>query len=456
VTPAEWTTDAVRSIGANLVEMSGNWIGALAASLVGSVFAGGRGLLASMPMTRVSALRDDSMGRSKAALERYLEHAPRIQSRWLVGRVLCTALTAALISDAIRALPSRWTVVIAVCGTLATYGLLAELGTLLARRSPDRALPVLLRLLRPLEALIIPVAAPLTLLARAASRILPPPHPVDGRTTEHEVEILLAEGAKAGTLGEDRAEMIKKVLEFNDLTAVEVMVPRTSLTAIPADTPLDEVLRIIAQMGHSRYPVYRGTIDNIVGLLYAKDLLRALSASEVPDGGIEPFIRAPVNFVPETQPVSALLREMRGRRLHMAVVVDEYGGVSGIVTLEDIIEEIIGDIQDEHDAEENPIVELGDGRVLVDAAMPLDDLSRFLGATLPAEGDIQSVGGMLVSRAGHVPSAGSEVLAHGFRFVVREADERRVAKVEVSRVPSEGSASGRGADGSPPAPAVSS
>jgi CBS domain containing-hemolysin-like protein len=318
----------------------------------------------------------------------------------------------------------------------------AEIATMLARRNPDRALPGLLRILRPFELLFAPFGAPLAALSGSVSRVLPPRQPVDGRTAEHEVELLLAEGAKDGTLSDDRAAMIQNVLQFSDLTAAQVMVPRTSLTAIKADARVEEVLKTVATEGHSRYPVFRDSIDNIVGLLVAKDLFRVANDAAARGEAVQKFMRTPVNFVPETQPVAALLREMRGRRAHLAVVVDDYGGVSGIVTLEDIIEEIIGDIQDEHDAEENPIVELGEGHVMVNAAMPVDDLSRFLGVEIPDEGDFVSVGGMVVSRAGHVPAAGTEVEAYGLKFIVREADKRRVSKLEVLRAPAPEAAEG--------------
>lgn len=427
--------DIVRAAGPILASHTDVCVAAVVVALIGSVFAAGRAALTATPITRVSALLEDAKGQSRIALERYTRNPERVQSRWLAGRVVCTALTAALIAGAVAGLPLKWVVAIATLGTVVTYGALAEIGTTLASRNADRALPVLLRALRPLELVLVPLAIPLAAASKLVAGVLPTPSAPTTRTAEHEVELLLAEGATAGSLGKDRAEMIRKVLEFKDLTAGEVMVPRTSLTAVPANTALDEVLRIIAKNGHSRYPVYRGTVDNIVGLLYAKDLFRVMNDGDRRAELVEGFMRTPVNFVPETQLVSALLREMRARRLHMAVVVDDYGGVSGIVTLEDIIEEIVGDIQDEHDAEKNPLVALGEGHLLVDAAMPVDDLAKALGVQIPNEGDFVSVGGMLISRAGHVPAPGTEQRAYGLRFVVRDADRRKVSKVEVIREP---------------------
>lgn len=431
MTPLQQVAADVSVLASSREMMSGHLLGALFASLLGSVFAAATSALGALPATRVAALATEAQGARRSALERYLRDPTRVLSHFLVGRVICTALTAVLIGSGVHPIAPSWAIPVAVFGTLATYGLLTEVATFLARRDLDRNAVALLRILRPLEVIITPVAWPLTVAAKLTARWLPARPSADVRTTEHEVELLLAEGQRTGRLRADHALMIQRVLEFNELTAAQVMVPRTSLIAIDCNTSIEEVLQIIATQGHSRYPVYCESVDNIVGLLYAKDLFRILNEPGVRSARVERFVRSPVNFVPEAQSATALLREMRARRLHMAVVVDDYGGVSGIVTLEDIIEEIIGDIQDEHDVEREPIVDLGDGSVLADAAVPVNDLSDFLGTDIPEAGDFVSLGGLLIHWAGRVPDAGSEVQAHGFKFIVREADERRVSKVEI-------------------------
>ena len=229
--------------------------------------------------------------------------------------------------------------------------------------------------------------------------------------------------------------MIRNVLELKDLVAREVMVPRTRVSAIDDATPLPEVLRIVASEGHSRYPVFHGTIDNVVGLLYAKDLFRVVRDGGVDGTPLAELVRAPVNFVPESQSVSSVLREMRARRLHMAVVIDEYGGFSGLVTLEDILEEIVGDIRDEYDTEDAPIQDLGGDRWLADAAVSLNDLGAHLGVEIAVDGDYDSIGGLVTSEAGRVPPPGTEIVAFGLRFLVREADAKRIVKVEIGRAP---------------------
>jgi CBS domain containing-hemolysin-like protein len=228
--------------------------------------------------------------------------------------------------------------------------------------------------------------------------------------------------------------MIRNVLDFKNLTAKEVMVPRRRVSAIAATTTLTEVLEQVIKDGHSRYPVFRESLDNVIGLLYVKDLFDIVRQQKLAEMNLEEIVRRPVLFCTETQGAISVLREMRGRRLHLAIVTDEFGGTSGIVTLEDIIEEIVGDIRDEYDTEEvAPIQKLAEGRYVADAAIPIGDLEMHLGKKLPEDGDFESLGGLIVHRAGRVPEVGATVNLDGYKLIVREADETRVVKVEIVR-----------------------
>jgi CBS domain containing-hemolysin-like protein len=278
----------------------------------------------------------------------------------------------------------------------------------------------------------MPLAEPLAKLGRAFGRRFAPRRPVDARFTETEVEWVVTQGEKSGTLANEPAEMIRNVLEFKELTAREVMVPRRRISGIDVSTPLEHVVSIVATEGHSRYPVYRETLDNIVGLLYAKDLFAIMKEKKVGSTKLNDITRAPVLFVVETQPILSILREMRARRLHMAIVSDEYGGTSGVITMEDVIEEIVGEIQDEYDTDADmQIQDIGDGRMVADAAVALTDLAARLGIELPVNGEFESLGGLIVHRAGRVPEVGATVTLDGLKFIVREADETRVVKVEI-------------------------
>jgi CBS domain containing-hemolysin-like protein len=428
-------------------------VGALLCAAIGSVFAAIDAALSSLNPARLSALHEESKGLPKASLGRYLGNPSAQHSQWLVGRVVFTSLAAVLVANALAPYVPHWALAgVGALGALLTYGILAEVGTTLGRSRADFAVRIL-PYIRPLEFLVLPLAAPLSVLGRSASRLLGPDGPRDARLTETEVEWVVAEGQKHGSLGQEPAEMIRNVLELKDLVARDVMVPRTRVSAIEVNTPLHEVLRFVSSEGHSRFPVYREKVDNIVGLLYAKDLFRFLKDEKLQATPLGDLMRAPVNFVPEMQGVSSVLREMRARRLHMAVVIDEFGGVSGIVTLEDILEVIVGEIRDEYDTEEAPIQDLGDGRLLADAAVSVHDLSAYLGAEIPENGDYESLGGLLVHQAGKVPIVGAQIVAFGLSFIVRDADEKRISKVEIIRP---GNLSELPPPPSKPAPSVSS
>jgi CBS domain containing-hemolysin-like protein len=398
------------------------------------MFAAMDAALGSLTPARLAALHEEARGAARERLGRYLSNPTLEHSRWLVGRVVFTGLAAVLVANQLAPYIPHWTLApVGALGALLTYGTLAEIGTTLGRTRAQGFALRLLPLIRPLELLLWPLAAPLSLLGRLTSKGLGPAGATEEHGAETEVEWAVAEGQKQGSLGPEPAEMIRNVLELKDLVARDVMVPRTRVSAIEADTPVADVLKFVASEGHSRYPVYRDKVDNVIGLLYAKDLFRLLHDEKPKGTSLGDLIRGPVNFVPEMQGVSSVLREMRARRLHMAVVIDEFGGVSGIVTLEDILEVIVGDIRDEYDTEEPPIQDLGDGRVLADAAVSVHDLSAYLGVDLPESPDYESLGGLLIHQAGKVPSVGAQIEAFGLFFVVRDADEKRIAKVEIVR-----------------------
>jgi putative hemolysin len=384
-----------------------------------------------LPGTRRAALRDGLEGSARRQLERYIDHGPLIEARWLVLRAIGVAVTAVLVS---RYLPARlgdWVPAAAALVAVLAYAVPAEILKALAGRAPERAAPLLLQVLWPIELLAAPLAwATLWLGERVGAvvskkRTDPPP-----AVTETEVALVVTEGEMTGALDHEQSEMIRNVLDFGDVTARDVMVPRTQTNAFAVTTPVDEVLHQVADSAHSRYPVYRDTVDNVIGVLHAKDLLRAVARNETKE--LEPILRS-VAFVPESQSAASVLKDMRAGHHHLAVVIDEFGGFSGIVTLEDLLEQIVGDIRDEHDGEEAPIADLGDGRMVVDASVPIEDLSRYLGTDLPDEGDYHTLGGFVTARFGRVPEVGASLSAHGLDFIIREADERRVTKVEIHR-----------------------
>ncbi|HOX33327.1 MAG TPA: hemolysin family protein [Spirochaetales bacterium] len=255
------------------------------------------------------------------------------------------------------------------------------------------------------------------------------------------------DGAPGGApAGEDRAreelaaserrEMIEGVKELSETTVREVLVPRIDAVFLPLDAGREELLEAVVSSGHSRIPVYRETIDEIVGVLYAKDLLRALVKGG--DFALADILRKPY-FVPESKRIDSLLREFRRRHVHIAIAVDEYGGVSGIVCLEDIIEEIVGEIQDEFDEEREDVVRLGEGAWLCDARADLEDLGREIGAELPS-GEFETLGGYVFALFGKIPARYERVSAGGLDFTVQDIEGHRITSVKISRRPAPGGA----------------
>ncbi len=222
-------------------------------------------------------------------------------------------------------------------------------------------------------------------------------------------------------------DMIRGIVKLSELTVKDVLVPRIDATFVPVDTSAEELVEILTDCGHSRVPVYEGTIDNVVGMLYVKDLLRYLTTREPID--VASLVRKPY-LIPESKRLNSLLREFQRRRVHIAVVVDEYGGVSGIVALEDIIEEIVGDIQDEYDNEREDIVEIGDGVYLCEARIDLEELAEHIGSELPVD-DFDTLGGFVFDLFGKIPVKFEKASYRGMDFVVQDIEGNKIKNVKI-------------------------
>jgi CBS domain containing-hemolysin-like protein len=263
--------------------------------------------------------------------------------------------------------------------------------------------------------------------------------------------IAVVEGGEDGAsleLEKEEREMIQSIFEFGDTTVREVMVPRIDMVSIEVSEPLDAVLNLIAEKGHSRIPVYQERVDQIVGIVYAKDLLRVVRRAERDGVSLRELVRKPF-FVPETKKIDDLLREFQKEKTHMAIVVDEYGGTAGIVTLEDVIEEIVGEIHDEYDREEPLFVVLPGGVARVAAKVGLEEFSERMGTTVSAEG-CDTLGGYLYRLIGSVPKGGEIVQDEQFRYTVEKVLGQRITMVRVERIGEESGAAqavGRGAEG---------
>jgi len=249
--------------------------------------------------------------------------------------------------------------------------------------------------------------------------------------TEEEVKMLIKEGGKHGIFEPTEERILQSVFGFTDMSAKEVMVPDTQMVAIQIDRPVAEIAALIEEEQFSRYPVYGKELNDIRGILYAKDFLTLLAKTGQVD--IRKTIKPPF-FIPETMKISLLLREMQRKRVHMALVVDEYGGVSGLVTIEDLVEEIVGEIHDEYDVE-SPVIQLAGGTLLIDASISLRDLKEDHQILLPESSEYETLGGFLMTTLQKIPQVGDVVEAEGKRISIVEMVGKRIAKVRLEKLP---------------------
>ena len=252
--------------------------------------------------------------------------------------------------------------------------------------------------------------------------------------TEGEIRHMVDVAEEDQEIEEEERELIHSVFEFGDTVVREVMVPRPDMITLPSDTSFDDALKTIVDAGYSRIPLFEGDTDNIVGVLYAKDLLKRIHESKA-NAKVSTLGRAPT-FVPEQKKVAELLREMQNQHVHMSIVVDEYGGTAGLVTIEDLIEEIVGEIVDEYDNEEPLVEPIDDDTLRVDAKMPIDEVNELLDVDLPHE-EWDTVGGLVFGLTGRVPVVGEKVRFDSIEFRTERVTGRRIQKVVIRKLPPE-------------------
>ncbi len=301
-----------------------------------------------------------------------------------------------------------------------------------ARENPESVALRAVVLLRTIAAVLSPAINLFTRTAMGINRIFGVS--VSGRNnflTAEDVKSVLSMGEEEGVIEETEREMLEGVFELKERTVKEVMIPRTEMFCIESSASLSEVFDAAVQGGHSRIPVYEEEIDNITGILYAKDLLKFRGKS--PETfSVKNLLHQPY-FVPETKKISVLLEEFQLKKIHMAVVVDEYGGTEGLVTLEDLLEEIVGEIEDEHDSdEEHKLDILNEDEALVPARMDIGELNDELDISITDADGVETLGGLIVSLLDRVPAAGEKTEFEGLKFRVTEATKRRIGKVKIS------------------------
>jgi len=255
-------------------------------------------------------------------------------------------------------------------------------------------------------------------------------HLTNSNDLAEEIHDLMDEGQAKGLISDEESNMVHGVLDLKETRAHSIMIPRTDVSSAPADSTLGEVITLVNECGHTRIPIHSGSIDQLVGVLHAKDLLKLLG--EDPDSKIPSEILRKPYVVPKTQKISELLRGLKEKNTHLAILTDEYGGTAGIITIEDILEEIVGEIHDEHDVDEPFLTMLDDESFLVDARLEIEKLEQHLKVTLP-EGDFESVGGFIIHLLGHIPEVNKKISFEDLEFTIQEADQRKIDKVLITR-----------------------
>jgi putative hemolysin len=402
-----------------------------------------RTALINVRKARLRQLIDEGVGTAQTA-ERLAEDASRLLATTQLGMMLTTFFAGAVVA-VVSAPPLADTLQPWLGGASypIAFGLVVFLAAsimlifaqllpeTIALRHSERLALLLARPLAVISIIAMPVVHLMVWLSDAVARLFG----TEGRgdlpfVTQEEIKTLVDAGEEEGVIQEEEKEMIYSIFELGGTLAREVMVPRIDLVAFDVNTPMLEALDIIMEAGHSRIPVYEETIDDIVGVLYAKDLLHYLRQGRT-DVPLESILRN-AYFIPETKKASDLLPDLQQRRVHMAIVVDEYGGVAGLVTIEDILEEIVGEIQDEYDSEEPFFEYVSDDEYVFDARMDLDDLNRLMGVELPTE-DSDTLGGFIYTELGRVPVVGRKLSYGNLNLKVESVAGRRIKKVRVER-----------------------
>lgn len=383
--------------------------------------------LSAISRHRLNALVSE--GRPRAQVVAHLLDDPaRLKATTLTLDTFAKCGATALILALLFNTPTLWQRLVIVFAALLLLLVIGEaLPKLIATATPDRTALVLARPLRILSIIVSPITALVGLVAAPFARMLgiKPGTPL---VTEEELKLLVNVGEEEGLIEKEEREMIEGILIFGDTLVREVMVPRIDIAGLEADNTINEALDFALEQGHSRIPVYQETIDRIVGILYVREMMPLLRDGKL-DTPIRELLRQ-VYFVPETMKVDDLLRNLKSRKVHLAIVVDEYGGTAGLVTIEDLLEEIVGEIQDEYDVEEPLVQHLAPDTWIVDARVSLDDLNAETGLHLATEeGD--SVGGLVYEKLGTIPAVGDSVEVGAVKIIVQSVQGLRPEKLRL-------------------------
>jgi putative hemolysin len=397
--------------------------------------------------TLTYALRDLSRVRLTEFLQRRgrpemveptIDFAPDLIFVTAVGRLFANILILLLalwLVDATHYPPAaRYALAAVIAGFLHLFFSVA-IPNALAQHAGDAIVASQVGFLQGLRTVLAPLTKLMHLIDNAVERATGASmaaEPAD--TIQQEILSVVEEGEKEGVVGEEEREMIESVIQLRATTAGQVLTARPEVIALPLDSTLTSVKQTLEESGHSRIPVYDKTLDHVVGILYARDLLKFLGQATL-RFDIRSAMR-PAFFVPETKPLRDLLHDFRVKKIHLAIVLDEYGGTAGLITIEDVLEELVGEISDEHEpVEPATFRRLSEQSAEADARMYVDELNRRMGLNLPEDAGYDTVGGYVTTTLGRIPEAGTEFESEGVRFTVLEAEPQKVNRVRIQIVP---------------------
>ncbi|HHY82655.1 MAG TPA: HlyC/CorC family transporter [Clostridiales bacterium] len=418
--------------------------------MLNAYFAGSEMALVSLNDTKIRIMAEE--GNKKAVMVRNLLNEPsKFLSTIQVGITLAGFLSSAFASEAFADRLVEWLFSIGISMpagvlkpaavvliTLVLSYFTLVFGELVPKRlAMQNAEKLSLKVVGPLRVLAA-VTSPIVKLLTVSTNFFVKvaggnPNAETEEVTEEEIRMMIDVGEEKGSIDEIEKEFINNVFDFDDKVVADIMTHRTRVAAIPVDASLDEILELINSEKYTRIPVYDDTIDNIVGILHAKDILQFLTNKNETAFDIHKLMRKPY-FVPESKKLDDLFRELQVKKIHMVVVVDEYGGTAGIITVEDLLEEIVGNIFDEYDEEEQKYEKLDDSTYIFDGSISLEQVAEIIGVTLPVE-DYDTLSGYIIGQLGQIPDEGEKPVVEmdNLVFKVEEIDEKMISKIKVCK-----------------------
>ena len=406
------------------------WILLVIFLVFSAIFSGSETALTSLSKIKVKNLQE-KLGEKGEILSLWLKHPDRLLTTILIGNNFVNIAASAIATSIAISYGHNWAVA-AATGVM-TFIILV-FGEIVpktfARSNSEKIAPKAIRFLNFFSILLAPIVKFLIWISGGIITIFGGKSKASRHVLDfQDIKLLISVGEKEGIIEEEKKEMIEGIFESGITKVTEIMIPRIDMFTIEIDTPVSEALKLISEKGYSRVPVYKESMDNVIGVLYAKDLLKIGSEEEIKKMRLKDLIRVPF-FVPESKRLDDLLREFKKEKTHIGVVVDEYGGTAGLVTIEDVLEEIVGEIEDEFDRGEVLWRKLGSNSFILDAKIEIDKANEELGLRIP-EDDFETLGGFVIEFLGKLPEKGKTFTYQNKKIEIVDADERRVKKVKI-------------------------